>query len=133
MIEEVGSIQVSGSSTSASAPQSQQSDEEALDQMLSIMQKEDFIKILMNKNDELAHLPPKFYDTTKSLVQKTGSSQKLAENLSKSLCLKLKTEGVKDSIHEGFEPIMCLEEIMVKYSKEAIDKLMESSRTQGFE
>jgi hypothetical protein len=97
------------------------------------MQKEDFIKVLMNKNDELAHLPPKFYDTTKSLVSKTGSSEKLSENLSKALCSKLKTEGVKDSIHEGFEPIMCLEEIMVKYVKMAIDKLMESSRTQGFE
>jgi hypothetical protein len=50
------------------------------------MQKEDFIKVLMNKTDELAHLPPKFYDTTKSLVEKTGSSQKLAEILTKSVC-----------------------------------------------
>jgi len=87
----------------------------------------------MNKTAELAHLPPKFYDTTKSLVQKTGSSQRLAYVLSKSLCSKLKTEGVQDTIHEGFEPIMCLEEIMVNYAKMAIDKLMESSRTQGFD
>jgi hypothetical protein len=28
---------------------------------------------------------------------------------------------------------MCLEEIMVKYVQMAVDKLMESSRTQGFE
>jgi hypothetical protein len=40
---------------------------------------------------------------------------------------------VQDSIHEGFEPIMCLEEILVKHAKQAIDKLMASSRTQGFE
>ena len=50
------------------------------------MQKEDFIKVLMNKTDELAHLPPKFYDTTKSLIEKTGSSQKLAQILTKSAC-----------------------------------------------
>lgn len=81
------------------------------------MQKEDFIKVLMNKNEELAHLPPKFHDTTKSLVQKLGSSQKLSDKLSKALCTKLKTEGVKESIHEGFEPIMCFEEILVKYLK----------------
>jgi hypothetical protein len=87
----------------------------------------------MNKTDELAHLPPKYYDTTKSLVQKLGSSEKLAQNLSKSLCSKLKTEGVKDTIHEGFEPIMCLEEILEKYAKQAIDKLLAGSRTQGFD
>lgn len=28
---------------------------------------------------------------------------------------------------------MCLEEILVKHAKQAIDKLMASSRTQGFE
>jgi hypothetical protein len=50
------------------------------------MQKEDFIKVLMNKTDELAHLPPKYHDTTKSLVQKLGSSEKLAQNLSKVFC-----------------------------------------------
>lgn len=54
------------------------SDEDPLDQFLGIMQKEDFIKVLMNKSNELAHLPPKFHDTTSSLVQKTGSAEKLA-------------------------------------------------------
>lgn len=89
MIEECGTVKLAGApatttapaattaSTASTVPQTTstqiESNEEPLDQYLGIMQKEDFIKVLMNKTEELAHLPPKFYDTTKSLMTKTGS------------------------------------------------------------
>ena len=48
MIEEVGSIQVSATSQQ-STEVNESMDDEPLDQLMSIMQKEDFIKVLMNK------------------------------------------------------------------------------------
>jgi len=42
----------------------------------------------------------------------SNSPRKLSHDLAKGITSKLQTEKVKESIHEGFDPVMCSEDIL---------------------
>mgnify|MGYP000079309214 CR=1 FL=1 len=88
------------------------------------------IKFMTNKIDELNHVPPLVHDTLKKLRDQycQGSAQKLAEVIAKCSGSKLSTEKVKDTIHEGFDPILNFEEVMTKHGKVLIDKVLLAPR-----
>jgi len=89
---------------------------------------------MMNRFDELAHIPPKSYDKVKELVQKAdNSNQKLAERLSHSIVTKLKNDESRSVMHEGFDPIVAVEDVVTKHAAKAIDTLMSGQREQPFQ
>jgi hypothetical protein len=105
-----------------------------LPELIGLFPKEDFIKIMMNRFDELAHIPPKSYDKVKELVQKAdNSNQKLAERLSHSIVTKLKNDESRSVMHEGFDPIVAVEDVVTKHAAKAIDTLMSGQREQPFQ
>lgn len=61
-----------------------------------------------------------------------GSVDTLSKEFAKQLCNKLKTEGVKDSIHEGFEPAMNIQEVLEKSLKVGIEQILQRGPEQSF-
>jgi len=61
---------------------------------------------MMSREEELNHLPAKGYDAIKALRDKFGgSSQRMAEKLTREFCTQLNNEEVKETLTEGFDPI----------------------------
>lgn len=96
------------------------------------MKKEDMVRFVTGKLEELGHIPPLVFDTLKKLRDDLcqGSNQKLAEVIAKCAGSKLSIEKVKESIHEGFDPVMNAEEVLSKHGKILIDKIMAAPRDQ---
>lgn len=84
------------------------------------------MKIMIGKVDELPHVPKNAYEAMKSVLdhpQFSGNANKMSIALSKQICDKIKTEKVQESIHEGFEPAMVVDDLIVKYSEQACNKV----------
>lgn len=116
MIDEVGSV-VPGASQNAQPAPAQQPARPASPQiekidiiakLREIIQPQDMMNFMMGQYPKLSHIPQKTHQILKEAQEKNcrGSIDTLAEMLADSITSKLKTEGVKDKIHEGFDPIL---------------------------
>ena len=52
--------------------------------------------------------------------------------MTKAICDMMETEKVQDSIHEGFEPAVCCEDILLKASKQAMDEILKNPDETNF-
>lgn len=97
--------------------------------------KDDLIKIMLGKMDELSHVAPKVFDTFKSKRDTIfgGSSLKMAEQLTKEGLALLSNEEVKTKLHEEFDPIASIEDTLIKNGKIIIDMILSGPRERGFE
>lgn len=79
---------------------------------------------MMNQIDQLGHIPKNLKQTFKELIEAYGSKEKMVERIVKQLMKSVDVEKMKEKIHEGFEPVMNLEEIMIKQGKAVITQFM---------
>ena len=88
------------------------------------------MKFMMGKVDELSHIPPMVHDTLKKLRdEKTeGSNHKLADLITQSFLSKLNSDTCKETIHEGFDPVLNLEEVLGGHCRILMDKFFAAPR-----
>lgn len=88
----------------------------------------------MGQYPKLEHISKQTYQILKEIQTKNckGSVDTLSEMIADSIAEKLKTEGVQDKIHEGFDPVMNIREQLVLFGKEAIEKIYEGGENQPF-
>lgn len=113
IIEEVGSIQNipaegAASSQPVAAARPAPPTVDLLNAMRDIVQPQDLMKWMMGQFNQLDHISQGVYKVLNDTKTNNcgGSVDTLSKVFAKQICDKLKTEGVKDSIHEGFEPVM---------------------------
>lgn len=148
MIQEVGSIQGMPAGSASQSTQPSQAPPAApprpkspeiikvdiVEKLKGVIQPPDMINFMMGKYDALAHIPAKTHDALKEIQQKNcaGSIDNLAKMLAASVTDKLQTEKVQESIHEGFDPILNINELLVEHGKRGIEAVYEGGRDQPF-
>ena len=139
IIEEVGSIRnipATGAPSAQLAAAARPSPPavDLLNAMRDIVQPQDLMKWMMGQYDQLDHISQGVYkvlnDTKTNNCE--GSVDALSKVFAKQICDKLKTEGVKDSIHEGFEPVMNIQDVLEKSLAVGIEKILQGGAGQGF-
>ena len=142
MIEEVGSV-VPGGNSASSAPQQQPPAQpqsppiekvDVIAKLRDIIQPQDMMNFMMGQYPKLEHISKRTHQILKEIQQNNcnGSIDTLSEMLADSITSKLKTDGVKDKIHEGFDPIMNIQEQLVLFGKQGIEKIYEGGENQPF-
>jgi hypothetical protein len=132
IIEEVGSIR---NIPAAGAPSTQPAAAagpsppavDLLSAMRDIVQPQDLMKWMMGQHGQLDHISQGVYKVLNDTKTNNcgGSVDALSKVFAKQICDKLKTEGVKDSIHEGFEPVMNIQDVLEQSLKVGIEKILQ--------
>lgn len=94
--------------------------------MRDIVQPQDLVKWMMGQLNQLDHISQGAYKVLNDAKTNScgGSVDTLSKVFAKQICDKLKTEGVKDSIHEGFEPVMNIQDVLEASLKVGIEKIL---------
>lgn len=74
---------------------------------------QDMSKIFLGLGDQLNHLPKKLHDFMQKKKQDyNGSFKKYAEHIYTTMAKELSNDTVSDSIYEGFDPIIAIQDPM---------------------
>lgn len=139
IIEEVGAVRnlpAAGASSAQTAAAARPSPPavDLLNAMRDVVQPQDLMKWMMGQFNQLDHISQGVYKVLNDAKTNNcgGSVDALSKEFAKQICDKLKTEGVKDSIHEGFEPVINIQDVLEKSLKVGIEKILEGGAGQSF-